>query len=46
MLLKVIVKDRDELSKVVDSIHKINGVIETETLVVRTRKIQAFRSNN
>ncbi|MHC1627521.1 MAG: Lrp/AsnC family transcriptional regulator [Candidatus Nezhaarchaeales archaeon] len=35
MLIEVLVKDRDELSKVVDSIHKIDGVVETETFIVR-----------
>jgi len=35
MLLEVLVRDRDELSKVIDSIHRIDGVIETETLIVR-----------
>ncbi len=35
MLLEVLVKDRDELSKILDTIHKIEGVIETETFIVR-----------
>lgn len=35
MLLEVLVKDRDELSKVIDSLHEVEGVLETETFIVR-----------
>lgn len=35
MLLEVLVEDRDELSKVIDSLHEIEGVLETETFIVR-----------
>lgn len=35
MLLEVLVKDRDELSKVIDSLHEVEGVLDTETFIVR-----------
>ena len=35
MLLEVLVKDRDELSKLIDSLHEVEGVLETETFIVR-----------
>jgi len=35
MLLEVLVKDRDELSKLIDVLHETEGVQETETYIVR-----------
>lgn len=35
MLLEILVEDRDELSRIIDSLHEIDGVLETETFIVR-----------
>ncbi|RLF16553.1 MAG: hypothetical protein DRJ97_00685 [Thermoprotei archaeon] len=34
-LLEVIVRDHEELSKLIKSLHKVGGVLETETYIVR-----------
>ncbi|RLF09969.1 MAG: hypothetical protein DRJ98_07145 [Thermoprotei archaeon] len=35
VLIEVLVKDHDELSRLVKSLHRLKGVLETETYIVR-----------
>ncbi len=35
MVLEVLAKDREDLSNLIDSLHEIEGVLETETFIVR-----------
>jgi len=35
MVLEVLAKDREDLSKLIDLLHEIEGVLETETFIVR-----------
>lgn len=35
MVLEVLAKDREDLSNLIDSLHEVEGVLETETFIVR-----------